>query len=412
MGRGVSSPSGVWGSAVISCPSEPGAENGFYAYNEVKNNAIWNALFCIFERRRGPPSVAGPGKTFAPFPLSTGLVKISSTGMFCIGWKLEILYKNREDVREHLVEQMSSPATSHARVIKEEQTSIMLVQRIRHSRHWPRTFCLAFLMFTLALMFVVARWNNLLVQSFSQAFTCPMDAEDLATLDRTLRILIKTLEQNNVTYFMTSGTLLGSYRHHGRIPWDDDVDLMVNSSDKELVWKILTALKPDYGLFLSGLMDSPYHWCFYPRFDGRYVPFRSFRWPFVDLLFFVENSTHVWNGSPNLSDERWPRRFVFPLRRRPFDNFSLPAPCDTAAVLAVNFDIDQCRSRDRTHLYDLPMIQSGLAVPCSTLTARYPFVLTRHHLNSTAHNGQPFAVSETLLLGNQRIWQRTVLTGC
>jgi len=281
----------------------------------------------------------------------------------------------------------------------------------QRSRKLLYVFSLAFLASS-SLMFVVAQWNNLLVQSFQQAFSCPLNDEDVASLNRTLTILTKTLDKNGVTYFMTSGTLLGSYRHHGRIPWDDDVDLMVNSSDKELVWNILTALKPEYGLFLSGEMDSPFHWNFYPRHDGRWVPFRPFRWPFVDLLFFVENSTHVWNGSPYLSDERWPRPFVFPLRRRPFDNLFLPAPCDTAAVLAVNFNIYQCRSRDRSHVYDLPMIRSALTVPCSALTARYPFVLARHHLNGTANDEQPTAVSETLLLGNRRIWQTTVVTGC
>ena len=301
------------------------------------------------------------------------------------------------------------------RSVKEDRTFTLVMERTRQSRHWPRKLHLiglSLLVFFLLLLLAVARLSNLFIQNFKQAFRCPFDAEDLASLDRTLRILTKTFEENGVTYFMTSGTLLGSYRHHGRIPWDDDVDLMVNSLEKELVWKILTALKPEYGLFLSGAMDSPYHWKFYPRFDGRYVPFRSFRWPYVDLLFFVENATHVWNGSPNLPDERWPRRFIFPLRRRPFCDLYLPAPCDTAAVLAINFDVDQCRSRDYSHPYDSPMIRSGLSVPCSSLTARYPFVLTRHHLNGTANDGQPTAVSETLLLGNRRIQQRTVVTGC
>jgi len=40
-----------------------------------QKEAIWNAIFSIFERRRGPPNVAGPGKTFPPFPpISTGLI--------------------------------------------------------------------------------------------------------------------------------------------------------------------------------------------------------------------------------------------------------------------------------------------------------------------------------------------------
>jgi len=35
-----------------------------------QKEAIWNTIFSIFERRRGPPNVAGPGKTF---PLSSPL---------------------------------------------------------------------------------------------------------------------------------------------------------------------------------------------------------------------------------------------------------------------------------------------------------------------------------------------------
>ena len=253
------------------------------------------------------------------------------------------------------------------------------------------------------------QWNSATVD---QTFSVLLDADDLTSLKRTLSTVIQALEEARVTYFMTSGTLLGSYRHHGHIPWDDDVDLMVNSSDKELIWTTLTALFPEYGLFLSGRKDSPYHWKFYPRYGGRRVPFRPFRWPFVDLLFFVENSTHVWNGSPNLPTERWPRRFVFPLRRRPFDNLLLPAPCDTEAVLAVNFDVDECHNRAFSHIYDLPMFQSAIAVPCSALTARYPFVLSRRRLNASADDGRPTAVSETLSLGNGHMQQRTVMTGC
>jgi len=31
-----------------------------------QKEAIWNTIFSIFERRRGPPNVTGPGKTFPP----------------------------------------------------------------------------------------------------------------------------------------------------------------------------------------------------------------------------------------------------------------------------------------------------------------------------------------------------------
>lgn len=48
-----------------------------------------------------------------------------------------------------------------------------------------------------------------------------------------MKIIREICEKENLTYFMIGGTLLGSIRHKGFIPWDDDVDLAMPRKDYE-----------------------------------------------------------------------------------------------------------------------------------------------------------------------------------
>ena len=81
-----------------------------------------------------------------------------------------------------------------------------------------------------------------------------------------LKYIDKICQDNDITYWLSSGTCLGAVRHGGFIPWDDDVDIEM--------------LEPDYKKLCSILRnktDSPYVLQDYNS-DKEYVqPFAKLR---------------------------------------------------------------------------------------------------------------------------------------
>ncbi len=58
--------------------------------------------------------------------------------------------------------------------------------------------------------------------------------EEIQILDE----IVKVCKNNNLTYFLIGGTLLGAIRHNGFIPWDDDLDIAMPRKDYEKFLKI------------------------------------------------------------------------------------------------------------------------------------------------------------------------------
>lgn len=52
---------------------------------------------------------------------------------------------------------------------------------------------------------------------------------------------------NNLYYIIAFGTLLGSVRHKGLIPWDDDIDLIMYFDDMKKIKKLLDDFSNRYG---------------------------------------------------------------------------------------------------------------------------------------------------------------------
>ena len=65
----------------------------------------------------------------------------------------------------------------------------------------------------------------------------PLRGELLKSLQKVelgiLKDVAKFCDEHEISYFITSGTLLGAVRHGGFIPWDDDVDISMPRKDFE-----------------------------------------------------------------------------------------------------------------------------------------------------------------------------------
>ena len=195
----------------------------------------------------------------------------------------------------------------------------------------------------------------------------------------TFEIFIRACEQANLTYFLYGGTLLGAYRHHGLIPWDDDIDVMINAKDKGRVKKSLSQFS-HFGL------HSPAHkqWKFYLK-DLASLGHRPYRWPYVDIFFFVDNSNYIWDESRQYRHEfNFSKSIVFPLQFRPFENALLPVPCNMASFLSTNYLKNVCITTNYVHKLESDRPEYiKRKVHCKHLHNLFPFVFRTENGDGT-----------------------------
>ena len=111
-----------------------------------------------------------------------------------------------------------------------------------------------------------------------------------------IKIFISVCEKHNLRYFMIGGTMLGAVRHHGFIPWDDDVDIGMPRPDYEKLIHLIPDELPHGYAFLNYKMDVAYN-----RYFSR----------------IVNQKIHVYNSSNNkeIIEEAWID--IFPLDAMP-----------------------------------------------------------------------------------------------
>ena len=110
-----------------------------------------------------------------------------------------------------------------------------------------------------------------------------------------LKKTISILEEFNINYFLISGTLLGYVRHNDFIPWDDDIDLLVDDTLRSKL-DLISEKYPEINIFKGNKYDCV-KFCFS---DGMQIPENEsviewkkksikddkYCWPFIDLFTY------------------------------------------------------------------------------------------------------------------------------
>lgn len=90
-----------------------------------------------------------------------------------------------------------------------------------------------------------------------------------------LVLIDEICQKENIPYYISSGTLIGTVREHDFIPWDDDADIEMSRDDYDRFRRIAPKYFPDNIRLIEPADFAPYFYDMIPHIINLNVPLRK-----------------------------------------------------------------------------------------------------------------------------------------
>ena len=150
-----------------------------------------------------------------------------------------------------------------------------------------------------------------------------------------LKIFDKICQKHKIEYFLVGGSLIGALLYEGWIPWDGDIDLVINGDHYKQFKEIIQSELPDNIWFQNSETDSNYpknnviisklrdlNSCYIEYTNNAPTGKQIHNGLQIDILLYYNQSNNLFKFS-DPDEPLMDKQDVYPLKRVPFENFNV-----------------------------------------------------------------------------------------